>query len=150
MDENVNHVSVTNFEEAGQVEGQLSMEERQKLAEHYSRQLEMMYPIAAPGMADEAGLVFLQKKTTHLIEMLNLFNRSWANEITVIQKAVLQYLATEGISKKERQRIIDVWGDWSTFLIDISRYRGLLTHHLQYYQRQVSNLDKLLKQDNSL
>ena len=82
--------------------------------------------------------------------MLSLFNRSWANEITVIQKAVFQYLATEGIAKKERQRIIDVWGDWSTFLIDISRYRGLLTQHLQYYQRQVSDLDKLLKQDNSL
>ena len=150
MDENVNHVSVAEFGEAGQVEGQLSIGERQKLAEHYSSLLGMMYTIAAQGMADEAGLVFLQKKTTHLIEMLSLFNRSWANEITVIQKAVFQYLATEGIAKKERQRIIDVWGDWSTFLIDISRYRGLLTQHLQYYQRQVSDLDKLLKQDNSL
>ncbi len=47
--------------------------------------------------------------------MLTVFDRSWANEISVIQKAVLQYLATEGISKKERLRIVEVWGDWTTF-----------------------------------
>ena len=50
--------------------------------------------------------------------MLTLFNRSWANEITVVQKAVLQYLATEGIPKKERLQIIKVWGDWTAFVLD--------------------------------
>ena len=148
MDENVNHVFVAEFGEAGQVEGQLSIEEKQELIKYYLRQFGMMFPIAVPGISDKTELATLQRKTTQLIEMLTLFNRSWANEITVIQKAVLQYLASEGVPKKERQRIIEVWGDWSTFLIDISRYRGLLTRFLQYHCRQSCDLDKLLKQDN--
>ena len=88
------------MEAPGQVANQLSIEEKQKLMEYYSKQLEMIYPIASPGMTNRAGLVTLQRRNTSLIEMLTLFNRSWANEITVVQKAVLQYLATEGISKK--------------------------------------------------
>ena len=92
-------------EAPGQVANQLLIEEKQKLMEYYSKQLEMMYPIASPGMTDKAGLVTLQRRNTSLIEMLTVFDRSWVNEITVVQKAVLQYLATEGISKKERLRI---------------------------------------------
>ena len=100
MEEDVNRVSAVDMEVPGRVANQLSIEEKQKLMEYYSKQLEMMYPIASPGMTDKAGLVTLQKRNTRLIEMLTLFNRSWADEISVIQKAVLQYLTTEGISEK--------------------------------------------------
>lgn len=148
MDENVNYASVADSGEVGQVEGQLSIEEKQELIKYYSRQFGMMFPIAVPGISGKTELVTLQRKTTQLIEMLTLFNQSWANEITVIQKAVLQYLASEGVPKKERLRIIEVWGDWSTFLIDISRYRGLLVRFLQYHRRQSGDLDKLLEQGN--
>lgn len=150
MSENVNREPVADVEEAGQVEEQLSMEEKQELMKYYLRQLEMMYPIAAPRMADRAGLVTLQRRNTHLIEMLTLFSRSWAEEITVIQKAVLQYLTSEGIPKKERQQVIEVWGNWTTFLLDVSRYQGLLTRYLQYHHRQVGDLKKLLEQDNCI
>ena len=126
MEEDVNRVSAVDMEAPGRVANQLSIEEKQKLMEYYSKQLEMMYPIASPGMTDKAGLVTLQKRNTRLIEMLTLFDRSWADEISVIQKAVLQYLATEGISKKERLRIVEVWGDWTTFLLDNSRFRVLI------------------------
>lgn len=98
MEKDVNRVSAVDMEAPGQVANQLSIEEKQKLMEYYSKQLEMIYPIASPGMTNRAGLVTLQRRNTSLIEMLTLFNRSWANEITVVQKAVLQYLATEGIS----------------------------------------------------
>ena len=101
MEKDVNRVSAVDMEAPGQVANQLSIEEKQKLMEYYSKQLEMIYPIASPGMTNRAGLVTLQRRNTSLIEMLTLFNRSWANEITVVQKAVLQYLATEGISKKD-------------------------------------------------
>lgn len=108
MEKDVNRVSAVDMEAPGQVANQLSIEEKQKLMEYYSKQLEMIYPIASPGMTNRAGLVTLQRRNTSLIEMLTLFNRSWTNEITVVQKAVLQYLATEGISKKERLQIIKV------------------------------------------
>lgn len=112
--------------------------------EYYSKQLEMIYPIASPGMTNRAGLVTLQRRNTSLIEMLTLFNRSWTNEITVVQKAVLQYLATEGISKKERLQIIKVWGDWTAFVLDVSRFKGLLARYLQYHRRQIHDLEELL------
>lgn len=148
MEEDVNRVSAVDMEAPGRVANQLSIEEKQKLMEYYSKQLEMMYPIASPGMTDKAGLVTLQKRNTRLIEMLTLFDRSWADEISVIQKAVLQYLATEGISKKERLRIVEVWGDWTTFLLDNSRFRVLLGRFLQYHQRQACELNELLKTEN--
>jgi len=146
--ENVNRVSAVDMEVPRRVANQLSIEEKQKLMEYYSKQLEMMYPIASAGMTDKAGLVTLQRRNTSLIEMLTVFDRSWANEITVVQKAVLQYLATEGISKKERLRIIEVWGDWTTFVLDNSRFRVLLGRFLQYHQRQACELNELLKAEN--
>ena len=148
MEEDVSRVSAVDLEAPGRVANQLSIEEKQKLMEYYSKQLEMMYPIASPGMTDKAGLVTLQKRNTRLIEMLTLFDRSWADEISVIQKAVLQYLATEGISKKERLRIVEVWGDWTTFLLDYSRFRVLRGRFLQYHQRQACELNELLKTEN--
>ena len=148
MEEDVSRVSAVDMEAPGRVANQLSIEEKQKLMEYYSKQHEMMYPIASQRMTDKAGLVTLQKRNTRLIEMLTLFDRSWADEISVIQKAVLQYLATEGISKKERLRIVEVWGDWTTFLLDNSRFRVLLGRFLQYHQRQACELNELLKTEN--
>ena len=148
MEEDVNRVSAVDMEAPGRVANQLSIEEKQKLMEYYSKQLEMMYPIASPGMTDKAGLVTLQKRNTRLIEMLTLFDRSLADDISVIQKAVLQYLTTEGISKKERLRIVEVWGNWTTFLLDNSRFRVLLGRFLQYHQRQACELNELLKTEN--
>ena len=144
MEEDVNRVFAVDVEAPGQVADQLSIKKKKKLMEYYSKQLEMMSPIASPGMTDRAGLVTLQRRNTSLIEMLTLFDRSWANEITVVQKAVLQYLATEGIPKKERLRIVEVWGDWTTFVLDVSRFRGLLTRYLQYHRRQIHDLEELL------
>ena len=69
MEEDVNRVSAVDMEAPGRVANQLSIEEKQKLMEYYSKQLEMMYPIASPGMTDKAGLVTLQKRNTRLIEM---------------------------------------------------------------------------------
>ncbi len=63
MEEDVNRVSAVDMEAPGRVANQLSIEEKQKLMEYYSKQLEMMYPIASPGMTDKAGLVTLQKET---------------------------------------------------------------------------------------
>ena len=52
MEEDVNRVSAVDMEVPRRVANQLSIEEKQKLMEYYSKQLEMMYPIASPGMTD--------------------------------------------------------------------------------------------------
>ena len=44
MEEDVNRVSTVDMEAPGQVANQLLIEEKQKLMEYYSKQLEMMYP----------------------------------------------------------------------------------------------------------
>ena len=72
MEEDVNRVSAVDMEVPRRVANQLSIEEKQKLMEYYSKQLEMMYPIASPGMTDKAGLVTLQRRNTSLIEMLTV------------------------------------------------------------------------------
>ena len=46
MEEDVNRVSAVDMEVPRRVANQLSIEEKQKLMEYYSKQLEMMYPIA--------------------------------------------------------------------------------------------------------
>ena len=74
MEEDVNRVSAVDMEVPRRVANQLSIEEKQKLMEYYSKQLEMMYPIASPGMTDKAGLVTLQRRNTSLIEMLTVFD----------------------------------------------------------------------------
>ena len=35
-------------------------------------------------------------------------------------------------------------GDWTTFVLDVSRFRGLLTRYLQYHRRQIHDLEELL------
>ena len=123
--------------------------ENQTLREHYLQLLRQMCPTMSEDKPDNTKLVILQKRTSRLIKMLTLFDRSCTDEIPVIQKAVLQYLTTEGIPKKERQQIIESWGNWTTFLFEISCYRGLLTQFLQYHHRQLHDLEHLLGNESS-
>lgn len=123
--------------------------ENQTLREHYLQQLRLMCPTMPEDKPDNTKLVILQKRTSRLIEMLTLFDGSCTDEIPVIQKAILQHIATAGIPKKERQQIIESWGNWTTFLFEISRYRGLLTQFLQYHHRQLHDLEHLLGRESS-
>lgn len=123
--------------------------EKETLKEHYLQLLRLMCPTMSEDKPDNAKLVILQKRTSRLIEMLTLFEHSWTEETPVIQKAVLQYLATEGTPKKERQRIIDAWAGWSDFQFKLARYRGLLSQFLQYHHRIGQELENLHYSNNA-
>lgn len=76
--------------------------------------------------------------------MLTLFEHPWTEEIPVLQRACLSYLATDTVPRKERQRLIDAWAGWSDFQYQLARYRGLLTQFLQYHHRIGHELESLL------
>lgn len=123
--------------------------ENKTLREYYQHQLRLMCPTITTDKSDNARLAILKQRTDRLVEMLTLFEHSWTEEIPVIQKAVLQYLATEGTSKKERQRIIDAWAGWSDFQFKLARYRGLLIQFLQYHHRIGQELESLHYSNNA-
>lgn len=81
--------------------------------------------------------------------MLTLFEHSWTEEIPILQKACLSYLATENLSRKERQQVIDAWTGWSDFQFKLTPYHELLTQSLQYHLRIRQELESLLSADNT-
>lgn len=99
--------------------------------------------------SDDARLTILKQRTTRLIEMLTLFEHSWTEEMPVLQKACLSYLATESIPRKERKQIIDAWAGWSDFHFKLARYRGLLSQFLQYHHRIGEELESLHNSGNA-
>lgn len=145
-----NNVPVGVTSNTQQVVEQPQNEENQALKEYYLRLLRLMYPTMPTDKPDNTNLVILRKRTARLVEMLTLFDRSWTETMPVIQKACLLYMTTENIPKKERERIVDAWGDWTTFLFEISRYRGLLAQFRQYHHRQMQDFEKLLNRGGIL
>ena len=123
--------------------------ENQELKAYYLHQLRLMCPTMIMDKSDSARLAILKQRIDRLVEMLTLFEHSWTEEVPVLQKACLSYLATEGVSKKERQRIIDAWSGWSDFQFKLARYRGLLTQFLQYHHRIGQELKSLHDSDNA-
>lgn len=120
--------------------------ENQDLREYYLRQLRLMCPTMSTDKSDNARLAILKQRTERLVEMLTLFEHSWTEEIPALQKACMTYLATEILPRKERQRVIDAWSEWSDFQFQLARYRGLLTQFLQYHHRIGNELESLLSQ----
>lgn len=123
--------------------------ENETLREHYLLLVRQMCPTMSEDKTDYKKLVTLQKRTLRLIEMLTLFERSWTEEIPVIQKAILQYLAIEGTPKKERQQVIDAWTGWSEFQFKLTPHHELLTQFLQYQHHIRQNLESLLSSEDT-
>lgn len=132
-----------------QIPEQPQKEEKHILRDYYLYQLRLMCPTMTTDKSDNSRLAILKQRTARLVEMLTLFEHSWTEEVPIIQKACLSYLATEGISKKERQQIIDAWAGWSDFQFKLARYRGLLTQFLQYHHRINQELQSLHNSDNA-
>lgn len=77
-------------------------DEEQESIKYYLRQLRLMCPTIKKQISDKERLATLKKRTERLIEMLTLMERSWADDILVLQKACLTYFSTEILSQKER------------------------------------------------
>lgn len=76
--------------------------------------------------------------------MLTYFDHPWEDNLSELQKACLYFISESNISQKERQRTSEKWGEWTLFLIRISRYHGLLTQTLEYYRHQRCDLEYLI------
>ena len=146
MSQEQNNISVDAALNNQQIVEQPKNEENQTLREHYLQLVRQMCPNMSEDKTDDKKLLALQNRSLRLIEMLNLFGHSWAEETPILQKACLSYLATESLSRKERQRIIDAWTGWSDFQFRLARYRGLLSQFLQYHHRIGHELESLLSQ----
>lgn len=143
MKEEEKNVPVGDTSNNQQVAGQSLHNENQELKAYYLHQLQLMFPTIVTDKFDSARLTILKQRIDRLVEMLALFEHSWTEEVPVLQKACLSYLATEIISRKERQQVIDAWSSWSNFQFKFARYRGLLTRFLQYHHRIVQELESL-------
>ncbi|MBD9178664.1 MAG: hypothetical protein EGP82_05740 [Odoribacter splanchnicus] len=143
MKEEEKNVPVGDTSNNQQVAGQSLHNENQELKAYYLHQLQLMFPTIVTDKSDSARLAILKQRIDRLVEMLALFEHSWTDEVPVLQKACLSYLATEIISRKERQQVIDAWSSWSNFQFKFARYRGLLTRFLQYHHRIVQELESL-------
>lgn len=135
MKEELNNASVDATSNNQQAVEQPLRVENHKIREYYLHQLRQMCPTMSEDKTDKMRLIILKQRTAQLIEMLTLFEHSWAEEVPVLQKACLSYLATEGVSRKERQQIVEVWTSWLDFLFRLAHHRGLLTQFLQYQHR---------------
>lgn len=149
MSQEQNNVSIDAALNNQQIAEQPKNEENQTLREHYLQLVRQMCPNMSEDKTDDKKLVILQNRTLRLIDMLNLFGHSWAEETPILQKACLSYLATESLSRKERQQIIDAWGDWVDFQFKLTPYRELIGQALQYYHRIVHDLERMRNPETS-
>ena len=118
--------------------------ENQEIKEYYLRLIRQMCPRLNPDKTDCESLYTLNTHTQHIIEMLTLFEHSWAEEMLILQKAILTYVALDNIPRKERQRVIDAWTEWSDYQFQHARYRGLLADFIQYHHHIGQEVNSLL------
>lgn len=144
MNQEQNNVSVDAITDNRPTAEQSLHNENQEFREYYLRQLRLMCPTMSTDKSDNARLGILKQRTARLIEMLTLFEHSWTEEVPVLQKACLSYLAIDTVPRKERQQIIEAWAGWSDFHFRLARYRGLLAQFLQYQHRMWDELESLL------
>lgn len=144
MNQEQNNISVNTVTDNQQTAGQSLRDEKQNLREYYLYQLRLMCPTIPTDVPDIARLGIIKQRTGRLIEMLTLFEHSWTEEVPVLQKACLSYLAVDTVPRKERQQVIEAWAGWSDFHFRLARYRGLLSQFLQYHHRIVQELESLL------
>ena len=121
---------------------QNEISEKQK--QYYLEQVRLLCPTISPESSEALRLWALLRKTKRIINMLTFFDRSWEDGMPEIQKACLMFLTTDNIPKKERLQTIEKWGNWTEFLVGASRYHGFVAQILQYYHRQLHDLERLV------
>lgn len=119
-------------------------DETEEVRKYYLRQSRLMYLSMSKDKSDNARLIALKKRTDLLTDMLTLFDRSWAEEISLVQKVCLSHLSTGILPRKERAKVIDALNGWSDLLFRLARHRELLLQFLQYHHRMGQELRNLL------
>ena len=144
MNQEQTDVSVNVVTDNQPTAGQRLCNETEEVRKYYLRQSHLMYPAMSTDKSDEARLIILKRQAARLVEMLTLFERPWTEEMPVLQKACLSYLATESLSRKERHQVAEAWAAWSDFQFRLIRYRDLLSRFLQYNRRIFQELERLV------
>lgn len=149
MCENANNVPVGVTSNIQQVVEQPLYEVSQKQKQYYLEQVRLLCPTVSSESSEALRLWALLRKTKRIINMLTYFDRPWEDGMPEVQKACLTFLVTDNIPKKERLKTIEKWGNWTEFLVGASRYRGFMTQILQYYHRQLHDLERLVGREPS-
>lgn len=143
MNQEQNNESVNVVTDNQQTAEQPQNKMNQTLRKHYLLLVRQMCPNMSADKTDDKKLLALQKRALRMIEMLTLFGHSWREEIPILQKACFSYLATEALSRKERQQVIDAWGDWVDFQFKLTPLRELIEQSLRYYHSIVKDIESL-------
>lgn len=144
MNQEQNNVSVNVVTDNQPTTEQLLCDETEEMRKYYLRQSRLMYLNMSKDKSDNARLIALKKRTDLLTDMLTLFDRSWAEEISLVQKVCLSHLSTGVLPRKERAKVIDALNGWSDLLFRLARHRELLLQFLQYHHRMGQELGSLL------
>ena len=150
MNQEQNNVPVVDASSNQLVVEQSQNEVSEKQKQYYLEQVRLLCPTVSPDSSETLRLWTLLRKTKRIINMLTYFDRSWEDGMPEIQKACLTFLITDNIPKKERQQTIEKWGNWTEFLVGASRYRSFVTQMLQYYHRQLHDLERLVGREPSV
>lgn len=138
------NISVNTITDNQPTTEQLLCDETEEMRKYYLRQSRLMYLNMSKDKSDNARLIALKKRTDLLTDMLTLFDRSWAEEISLVQKVCLSHLSTGVLPRKERAKVIDALNGWSDLLFRLARHRELLLQFLQYHHRMGQELGSLL------
>lgn len=149
MSQEQNNVSLDATLNLQQVAEQPVNEFREKQKQYYLEQARLLCPTVPAESSEKYRLGTLLHKTKRIINMLTYFDRAWEDGMPEIQKACLTFLVTDNIPKKERLKVVEKWGNWTEFLVGASRYRSFITQILQYYHRQLHDLERLVGREPS-
>ncbi len=149
MCENTNNVPVGDTPNTKQVGRSSQYEVDQQQKQYYLEQVRLLCPTVSPESTENFRLGMLLRKTKRIIKMLTYFDRSWEDGMPQIQKACLTFLTTDNIPRKERMQTIEKWGNWMEFLVGASRYRDFIIQILQFYYRQLHDLERLVGKESS-
>lgn len=138
------NISVNTITDNQPTTEQLLCDETEEMRKYYLRQSRLMYLNMSKDKSDNARLIALKKRMDLLTDMLTLFDRSWAEEISLVQKVCLLHLSTGVLPRKERAKVIDALNGWSDLLFRLARHRELLLQFLQYHHRMGQELGSLL------
>lgn len=149
MNPEQNNISIDVTLNSKQAAEQPLNEVSEKQKQYYLEQVRLLCPTVSAESSETLRLWALLRKTKRIINMLTYFDRAWEDGMPEIQKACLTFLITDNIPKKERLKAVEKWGNWTEFLVGASRYRGFITQILQYYHRQLHDLERLVGREPS-
>lgn len=119
-------------------------EEKEKLKQSYltlSRRLHLNISADCP---ETTRLWMLHRKIKQFVKTLTVLDRPWQNGMPELQKSFLNSMISSNLPRPDRQKLQDEWIKFSEFLLAASFYRGYISQMLQYFYRQLNDIENIL------